>query len=314
MAINDESALPDFGRAGLSWWDWFKLLAMKDLLGRWDLTIGTGADCYPSWVELKPNGGQFVGRVGSARPIETVRYGKDTVTFSLPPQYEGRKDNLAFQATIRRDVLEGTTTIEDGSTVSWVGKRAPALPELAPNWREPVDLIQADLSNWTLRSPDWESHWSIEDGMLVNAKAGSDLITVNKYGDFRLIAEYKYPKGSNSGIYLRGRYEFQIVDDYESGANGVGNSGAIYGFLAPTKNAVLAPEEWNTAEITFLGRFVTVVLNGETIIDNKEIPGITGGALDSDEGNPGPLFVQGDHGPVTFRRLTLYPSVRPFSH
>ncbi len=292
---------------------WFKLVAMKDLLGRWDLTIGTGPSSYPSWVELKPNGGQFVGRVGSARPIETVRYSKDAVTFSLPPQYEGRKDNLIFQATIRRDVLEGTTVIEDGTTVSWVGKRAPALPELQPNWRDPVELIQYDLTNWTLRSPEWESHWSIQDGMLVNAKAGSDLITINKYGDFRLIAEYKYPKGSNSGIYLRGRYEFQIVDDFESGANGVGNSGAIYGFLAPTKNAVLAPEEWNTAEITFLGRFVTIVLNGETIIDHKEIPGITGGALDSDEGNPGPLFVQGDHGPVTFRKLTLYPSVRPFS-
>lgn len=250
-----------------------------------------------------------MGRVGSARPLSNVKYTQDTVTFSLPPQYESRKDSLVFQGTIFREHLKGSTVLDDGTASVWIGNPAPALPIPKLNWRDPIELVRTDLSNWKLRSPDWVGHWSIRDGMLVNAAAGSDLVTTQKFGDFRLLAEYRYPKGSNSGIYLRGRYEFQILDDFESGDNGVGSSAAIYGFLAPSKNAILPPDEWNTAEITLLGRFVTVVLNGETVIDNQEIPGITGGALESDEGAPGPIFVQGDHGPVTFRRLTITPSV-----
>jgi len=215
-----------------------------------------------------------------------------------------------FHGSIKAGNLFGTTVLDDGATANWTGKPAPELPSYVPSWRDPIELVQGDLSNWTERSPDWVSNWSIQDGMLVNSAAGSDLISVAKFGDFKMIAEYKYPKDSNSGIYLRGRYEFQILDDFASGANGVGSSAAIYGFLAPSKNAILAPDEWNTAEITLIGRHVTVVLNGETVIDNQEIPGITGGALDSDEGYPGPMFVQGDHGPVTFRRLTVHPGLR----
>ncbi len=285
-------------------------MGMQRLLGRWDLTVGEGKDLFPSWVELTPRGGQFVGRVGSARPIVSVEYSSDSVKFSLPPQYEGRKDDLVFQGSLRAGNLYGTTTLDDGSNAHWMGIPAPELPSYSPSWRETQELIGPDLSNWTLRSPDWVGNWSIEDGLLVNSAAGSDLVTVSKFGDFKLVAEYKYPPNSNSGIYLRGRYEFQILDDYESGANGVGSSAAIYGFLAPSKNAILPPDEWNTAEITLVGRFVSVVLNGETVIDHQEIPGITGGALDSTEGAPGPLFVQGDHGPVTFRRLSITPGIR----
>ncbi len=287
---------------------------MQQLLGRWDLTVGEGDQAFPTWVELRPTGGSFVGKVGSARPLQSVKYTRDSVWFTLPPQYEGRKDNLVFEGTLTRETLAGTTTLEDGSTVAWTAKRAPALPVLDVVWKEPVSLVEADLSNWKPRSPDWQTNWQIEDGCLVNTAVGSDLITINRYGDFKLTAEYKYPKGSNSGIYLRGRYEFQIVDDFDGAPHGVGNSGAIYGFLAPSKNAIHPADEWNEVEITLLGRFITVVLNGETVIDNQEIPGITGGALDSDEGNPGPIFVQGDHGPVTFRKLVIQPAIRPFSH
>jgi hypothetical protein len=283
---------------------------MQRLLGRWDLTVGEGANSYPSWVELTPRGGSFVGRFGSARPLGKVEYSNDGVKFTLPPQYESRKDELVFKGALSAGKLSGTTTFDDGTATTWTGKPAPELPSYTPSWRETSELVKADLSNWTLRSPDWVGNWSIDDGMLVNSARGSDLVTVGKFGDFKLIAEYRYPKGSNSGIYLRGRYEFQIIDDYESGAHGVGSSAAIYGFLAPSKNTIMPPDEWNTAEITLIGRFVTVVLNGETVIENQEIPGITGGALDSDEAAPGPIFVQGDHGPVTFRRLSITPGLR----
>jgi hypothetical protein len=282
---------------------------MSELFGRWDLTVGQGDEAFPSWVEFSPGGGgQFVGRFGSARPVPTVSIEGSWVRFSLPKQYEGRETDLAFEGELVDGRLVGTALLDDGSEGPWTGVRAPELPRTAPNWGEPVELIGADLSNWTPRSPDWKSNWAIEEGMLVNTAVGSDLVTTDRFSDFRLVAEYKYPKGSNSGIYLRGRYEFQILDDYEGKPNGVGSSGAIYGFLAPSENSINPPDEWNTAEITLLGRWITVVLNGVTIIDNREVPGITGGALDSAEGEPGPLFVQGDHGPVTFRRLTLYPA------
>jgi hypothetical protein len=158
-----------------------------------------------------------------------------------------------------------------------------------------------------MRSPDWENNWQIVDGTLYNRAVGSDIVLKQPFMDFKLVAEYKYPAGSNSGIYLRGRYEFQIIDDFGH-APGVGTSAAIYGFITPQRNAVKPADEWNSAEITLLGRHVTVVLNGDTVIDNQEIPGITGGALDSNEGEPGTIFLQGDHGPVVFRRLTLTPA------
>jgi hypothetical protein len=205
-------------------------------------------------------------------------------------------------------MLEGTCVADDGQVVKFVGARAPALSRSGePKWGAPIDLIKADTANWTPRSPDLANNWVVQGGALVNTATGSDLVSKQKFADFKLIAEYCYPAGSNSGIYLRGRYEFQIYDDFTNKPS-VGSSGAIYGFLTPSVQAIKPATEWNTAEITLLGRRVTVVLNGQTIIDDAEIPGITGGALDSDEGAPGPLFLQGDHGPVTFRKLTLIPA------
>ncbi len=280
----------------------------SSLYGRWDLVVGELGKQFPSWVELGQGSGSFVGQVGSARPVSTVEVTETTVKWVLPPQYEGRKTDMEFVGTLEGEILVGTTTDKEGNTIPWSGKRAPAMTRSGePTWGEPIELVGADLSNWFDRSPNWVNNWSITENGLENSAVGSDLITKDKFSDFKLIAEYRYPKGSNSGIYLRGRYEFQILDDLGVDSH-VGGSGAIYGFLKPVKNAVKGPDEWQTAEITLLGRTATVVLNGELVVDQMEIPGITGGALDSDEGAAGPLFVQGDHGPVTFRKLTLIPA------
>jgi hypothetical protein len=277
--------------------------------GRWDLVVDLDGDAFPSWVELGQGEGRFVGRVGSARAIPHIEIDEDRVLWRLPKQYESRQDDMEFEGQLEGDALSGTTRTDDGRTVRWIGKRAQSMePSGSPHWGEPVELIGSDLSNWEPRSPEGQNNWSVRDGMLVNSSVGSDLVTKDRFMDFKLVAEFSYPPKSNSGIYLRGRYEVQILDDYGKPSS-VGNSGAIYGFIEPTTNAVKPAEEWNVAEITLLGRYVTIVLNGETVIDNQEIPGITGGALDSDEGAPGPLFLQGDHGPVTFRRLTLIPAL-----
>ena len=281
---------------------------MSSIRGRWDLIVDTEGTPFPSWLEIGDGTGRFVGKVGSARTLQTVSVEGTTIKFALPRQYEQRTTLLEFNGELIDGVLHGTTTVDDGTSAKWTGIRAAELPTYVPTWGETIELIGSDLSGWLPRSPNWVNNWSIVDDELHNTAVGSDLVTIDTFSDFRLVAEYRYPKGSNSGIYLRGRYEFQIVDDFVTGENGVGNSAAIYGFLAPSRNAILPPDEWNRAEITLIGRWITVVLNGETVIENQEIPGITGGALDSRESEQGPIFVQGDHGPVTFRRLSLTPA------
>jgi hypothetical protein len=163
------------------------------------------------------------------------------------------------------------------------------------------------LTGWKPRSADDKNNWAVKDGVLVNAASGTDLVTQRKFTDFKLHTEYRYPKGSNSGVYLRGRYEVQIEDDHGTVADSHG-SGGVYGFLTPSINAAKKAGEWQTLDVTLVGRTVTVVLNGERVIDRQVIPGITGGALDSDEGEPGPIFLQGDHGAVEFRNLSVTPA------
>jgi hypothetical protein len=113
---------------------------------------------------------------------------------------------------------------------------------------------------------------------------------------------------SNSGIGLRGRYEVQILQDYGRPVSLHGN-GALYSRILPAKNASKPANEWQTYDITLVGNYVTVVLNGEKIIDNKEIEGLTAIAMDPNEGEPGPIVIQGDHGSVEFRKITLTPLV-----
>ena len=161
-----------------------------------------------------------------------------------------------------------------------------------------------DTTGWHPRH-EGGTPWTAEDGMLVMGKGGSDLITDEKFGDFVIRYEYMCPKGGNSGLYLRGRYEIQVMDDSGKTAPDIHGDGSIYGMIAPSKLASKAPGEWNTVEATLVGTNVTVILNGVKIIDNQPIPGITGGALDDKVNEPGPIMVQGDHGPVAYRCIRI---------
>jgi hypothetical protein len=283
------------------------------IIGRWDLTVQTPQGDYPSWLEVSRSGrstlvGSFVGRSGSARPISRVEFDNGRVRFTVPPQWESRKDDLHFEGQLEDDFLRGETTDDQGRRVTWTGRRAPTLKRAQPpSWGEAIELLNGkDLAGWMPRSAEARNRWEVREGVLANAGAGTDLLTQQKYTDFKLQTEFRYPRGSNSGIYLRGRYEVQIEDNHgdEPDSHKIGG---IYGFLTPSVNAAKKAGEWQTLEVTLVGRVVTVVLNGERIIDRQTIPGITGGALDSDEGAPGPVLLQGDHGPIEFRRLTLTP-------
>ncbi len=133
-----------------------------------------------------------------------------------------------------------------------------------------------DLLGWRRVTPR-KNGWVVRNGILTNANPGNDLVTDLKFDDFKLYAEFRYPKGSNSGIYLRGRYEMQIEDNYgdEPESHKIGG---IYGFLTPSLNAAKPAGEWQSVEATLVGRTLTVVFNGERIIDRQAIPGPTGGA------------------------------------
>jgi hypothetical protein len=134
---------------------------------------------------------------------------------------------------------------------------------------------------------------------------GSDLVTTAKFGDFKLHVEFKNGKSTNSGVYLRGRYELQIETD-EAAQTGEFHTGGIYGFLAPNPEQPRVPGVWQTFDVTLIGRRLTVLQNGITVIDDRQIPGITGGALDSNEALPGPIYLQGsEDGPVAFRNIVI---------
>jgi hypothetical protein len=285
----------------------------SSIRGRWDIVVQGSQGNYPSWLEVRQSGrtlvGSFVGEFGSARPISRVEFDGDRLHFSLPPQFESRKNDLDFEGTLDGDVIQGKTTDDSGKPAAWTARRAPSLKrDKAPTWGEPVALCNGkDLTGWKPREADAKNNWQARDGVLVNAASGTDLVTERKFTDFKLHTDYRYPAGSNSGVYLRGRYEVQIEDDYGREADSHG-SGGIYGFLTPSVNAAKKPGEWQTLDVTLVGRVATVMLNGERVIDRQTIPGITGGALDSNEGEPGPIFLQGDHGAVEFRNLSLTPA------
>ncbi len=283
------------------------------VLGRWNLTIEGTNGPYPSWLDVRLRTewqlmGSFVGRFGSARHVAEIGYDGGRLEFRIPVQYEQHPAELIFVGTLAGDRLQGNTFDKDGKSLGWSAVRAPTLKrQSAPKWGKAIELWNGrDLDGWQSRSDDRPGCWSVIDKLLVATPPCVDLITEQTFDDFQLHVEFKYPPGSNSGLYLRGRYEVQIQDDKGNALDPL-RIGGVYGFLAPTENAAHAANEWQVYDITLLGRRVTVVLNGKTILDNREVPGITGGALDSNEGLPGPLMIQGDHGPISFRRITLTP-------
>jgi len=283
------------------------------LPGRWDATIQGLEKDYASWFEFTEEGGElrgrFVGIEGSARPMTEASFEGDELHFRLPPQYEKHKGDLVFKGRLVDGRIEGETNDEEEN---WIRFKAIPAPPLGyregVEWGEPVTLIQGDLDNWRLRFPEGPNGWNVEGGVLSNSPPSVDLVTRDKFSDFTLHAEFRIPEGGNSGVYLRGRYEVQIVDDHHRDP-GPRTTGSVYGYLTPSRKMTKPPGEWNTYDITLVGRWVTLVFNGETVIENQEIPGLTGGALDSREGEPGPIMLQGDHRAVEYRNLVIRRSV-----
>ena len=284
----------------------------EQIIGRWDMTIHeANGGQYPSWFEASREPGKltgrFVGRVGSQRPIKSIEFADGHLTFSLPIQYERHKTDLKFEANLVGGRLEGTTFDPNGVTLKWTAVRAPTLERKSSRIGKPITLFNGrDLSGWKVRDAKKADAWRVVDGVMENTPHGTDIITEQKFTDFILHIEFKMVEKSNSGVYLRGRYEVQIEDNFgmEPESHRIGG---IYGFISPRSNPSKKAGEWQSFDITLIGRKVRVDLNDKPIMGIIEIPGITGGALDSNEGEPGPIMLQGDHEKIYYRNIVIKP-------
>jgi hypothetical protein len=281
------------------------------LEGRWDITVMRDGKEVPSWLEVRHSGthrffGYFVGDGGSARPVSSIKFAGGKMSFSVPPQWEAEDNDLVFEAVLQDQKLSGTLISANGKTYNWTGVRAPKLKRTqAPVWGKSIQLFNGkDMTGWSTLGPN---QWVVEKGVLSSPKSGSNLVTNATFNDFKLHIEFRYPQGSNSGVYLRGRYEVQIADT--KGKEPLSDYlGGVYGFLAPREMVAKDPGEWQSFDITLVGRIITVVANGKLIINDQEIPGITGGALNSNESELGPIYIQGDHGPIDYRNIIITPA------
>lgn len=281
-----------------------------EIMGRWDLEVQYGDTWLPSWLEVEQSGnkalvGHFVSIAGSSRPIAEIHLKENSFSFSIPPQWIGNQ-YMQLTGTVSEDAVEGNILDHNGVPHAFKGTRAPRLLHEAPErWSKPRALLTKNsLDGWKATSSEGEMQWEVVDGILNSPKSGVNLMTEETFSDFKLHIEFKIPEGSNSGVYLRGRYEVQVEDSRGKEPNSH-FLGGVYGFITPNENVAGNPGEWQVYDITLVGRRVTVEANGKTIIYNQIIPGITGGALDSREGEPGPIYLQGDHGPVAYRNITI---------
>ena len=283
-------------------------------LGRWDVTLETPERKLPTWLEITQLNGKLsvrmVGRWGNARYLPTAEFANGQLHFVSPKEEEGRKDDMIFDARLVGKSLVGETHGADGTLWKWRGERAPSLARKGtPAWGKPITLFNGkDLAGWHLSDTQAAKTWQIDSGTLVSTGNGAELVSDQKFDDFKLHIEFNVAPGANSGIYLRGRYEVQVEHDSHPEA-AEKSLGGVYGFLAPAPLPAHTPGIWRVYDITLIGRHVTVMLDGVTIINDQEIPGVTGGALDTEEGMPGPLYLQGsENGRVAFRHIVIAPA------
>jgi len=275
--------------------------AASPFAGRWDIVITSGNDKYPDWMELVEQSGD---------PQVRVQRRSDTVVPARDVKLDGEHLTLSFAKNYNWDLTvaggELSGTQKQGDQVAQIkGVRAPELKRDPPkSWTAPEPLFNGkDLTGWEPDNPSI-NHWVADGRVLLNKEHGANLRTTRKFEDFKLHIELNCPDGGNSGIYLRGRYEIQVA--YEKGPDAYHSMGAIYGFLKPSVEMPRKPGDWESFDAMLVGRRLTLVRDGVTIMNQLEIPGITGGALDSNEADPGIFYIQGDHtGGMKYRHITI---------
>ena len=286
------------------------LAVLLPFLGRWDLSVRpSDFPAHAAWLEVTETEMRMVGRGGAVRPVTTYEYEDGTLKFTVKDWYVANVP-VEYELTRWNDRINGVARRPNAKPMQVSGLRAPVLKRTPPSvWGDATKLFnERDLTGWI---PDKtpENLWRAENGELVNTGRGANIRTAAEFDDFQLKLEFNVSPDSNSGVYLRGRYEIQI-EDAKLASPPLLSTGSIYGFLAPSVNAQRPAGEWQTLDAMIAGRQVTVKLNGQTVIDRQDIPGPTGGALDANESRGGPIYLQGDHGAIRFRNIVLTPAAR----
>ncbi|HKW97548.1 MAG TPA: DUF1080 domain-containing protein [Bryobacteraceae bacterium] len=273
-------------------------------LGRWDFNIATPHRNGASWLGITEKNGKlevwYQPTGGNVFEVKNFKISGSHLTVNISP-------NTAWELDAADGKLTGVQRRGDRK-ITLTGLRAPELKRDPPKaWSTPEPLFNGkDLNGWEPVGDTAHNHWAAQDGLLVNTAHGANLKTTRTFEDVKVHYEVNCPKDGNSGFYLRGRYEVQIEYEPLSSNPPERRIGSIYGRIAPQPELPRAPGQWETFDVTLVGRIVTEIHNGVTVIDHKEIEGITGGALDANEGQPGPFYIQGDHtGGLKFRNITV---------
>ncbi len=308
---------------------------VKQYLGRWALHFQEGM----GWLKVEQKKGyldaELLWRWGSVLPVANVYVegGKLVATRVRNEEFtdaggEKRIHTLTQTLTLegRGDQLIGTMVMphKDGVGADVYYVHADRIPPIPPapdlskvKYGKPIKLLGKDLTGWRLLEPNAKNGWRVENGVLINDPVQvpgqphvqyANLRTDAVFNDFNLKIKVNVPAGSNSGIYLRGIYEVQVLDSYGKPLDSH-NMGALYSRITPLMSAEKKAGEWQDLNITLCQRHLTVILNGKKIIDNQPIEGVTGGAMTSDELRPGPIYLQGDHGKVMYKDIVLTPIV-----
>ncbi len=300
------------------------------LLGDWSLDLENDE---PAWLSLSTDEVRMRPYIGRDGPWPWTQLNDDSIRFTLRPLRKEKGSKIFYQqeavvarhsdgqlvGTLTRTANDGSETVE----IPFTGQAIPPMPEQAPDlskvrYGERISLFNGqDLTGWRPHESDKINGWSVQDGLLINTTPKTDfsatgahanLRTEEVYDDFRLQIDFLIGKDRNSGIYLRGMYEAQVVDR-DSRMQGLQGVGAIFSRIAPSENAGKVGGEWQSYDITLVDRHITVILNGTKVIDNQPVIGPTGGAIHTDPMAPGPIYLQGDHTSVKYRNIYLHPII-----
>ena len=316
-------------------------VGIDEYLGQWTIDIKGGT---VGWLEVRKEEGyldaDLLWQGGSVTPVSNVFLANDqylivTRTNNVVRAKDEKNNPLRthiitswLEISKKGEKIEGylISPRRNGlslDSTSFVGTKLPDVPP-APDMTKlkfgnPIILFNGkDLSGWKLTNEKQKNGFTVKDGILTNDPAQTEgqphisygnLMTEDKFEDFNLKLEVNVPEGSNSGVYLRGMYEIQVMDSYKKELN-PHNMGALYSRVKPTVSAEKPAGTWQTLDMTLCDRHLTVLLNGTKIIDNQPIYGPTGGALQSDVFSKGPIYLQGDHGKVSYRNIVLTPIIK----
>lgn len=312
---------------------------IESFYGRWSLYLPGGAGWLEVHAEKDYTDASLLWYGGSVVPVDNVYLDEEKLVVTQVSKVVRDKDNegnpvrthtftdmYTFELENETELNGVAVSVKrEGSGVNrtkFTGKKIPELPP-APDlskiiYEKPVELFNGkNLSAWELLEKGRVNGFEAANGILVNnpvQKEGEphidygNLRTKKEFEDFNLKLQVNVPAGSNSGIYLRGIYEIQVFDSYGKPLD-PHNMGAVYSRITPTVAAEKPAGEWQDFDITLYKRHVTVILNGVKIIDNQPLLGVTGGAISADEFSPGPIYLQGDHGTIMYRDITLTPII-----